>query len=61
MFTKNRSNRVQFWGCTTRVHVDLDRDTVAHSPKYDPSAPVNLEYEVRLYDYYGRPKYWTRV
>jgi hypothetical protein len=41
-----------------KVFVDLLRETVKHCPEYDPSAPVNREYEVRLYDYYGRPKYW---
>jgi hypothetical protein len=41
-----------------RVHVDLTKDLVKNSPKYDPAAPVNPEYETRLYDYYGRPKYW---
>jgi len=40
------------------VHVDLDRDAVRNGPEYDPSAPVNREYEHVLYDYYGRPKYW---
>ncbi len=41
------------------VYVDLTKETVKHSPTYDPSAPVNREYETRLYDYYGRPKYWV--
>jgi hypothetical protein len=41
------------------VGVDVTRDTVKNSPPYDPSAPVNREYEIQMYDYYGRPKYWT--
>jgi uncharacterized protein YrrD len=41
------------------VYLDLSRETVKNSPEYDPSMPVNREYEVRLYDYYGRPKYWV--
>jgi hypothetical protein len=41
-----------------RVHVDMTREMVKNSPEFDPSAPVNREYEVRLYDFYGRPKYW---
>lgn len=41
-----------------RVQVSLSRDTIENSPDFDPSAHVNREYEVRLYDYYGRPKYW---
>lgn len=40
------------------VGVGLTMDSVKNSPEYDPSAPVNREYEVRFYDYYGRPKYW---
>jgi len=43
------------------VFVDLDRETVRNSPKFEPSAPVNRQYELRLYDYYGRLKYWTQV
>jgi hypothetical protein len=43
-----------------KVHVDLPRDVIKGSPEFDRSAPVNREYEVRLYDYYGRPKYWVQ-
>ncbi len=42
-----------------KVHVDLGRETIKNSPEYDPSAPINREYEAQLYDYYGRPVYWT--
>lgn len=42
-----------------KVFVGMSRESVRNSPEYDPSAPVNREYEVRLYDYYGRPKYWS--
>jgi hypothetical protein len=45
------------WEAKT-VHVGLRRDTIQDSPSFDPGAPVNREYEVRLYDYHGRPKYW---
>ena len=41
-----------------RVSVDLDIEAIRHSPEYDPSKPINREYELRLYDYYGRPHYW---
>jgi uncharacterized protein YrrD len=41
-----------------RVNVDLSRESVKDSPRYDPSAPINQEYEIQLYDFYGRPKYW---
>lgn len=41
------------------VHVELTRKRIKGSPAYDPSQPVNLEYEDRVYDYYGRFKYWV--
>jgi hypothetical protein len=31
-------------------------DQIRNSPKYDPAAPINSEYEARLYDFHGRPK-----
>jgi uncharacterized protein YrrD len=40
------------------VHVDLTKDLIKDSPEYDPTAPINRRYEERLYDFYGRPKYW---
>jgi len=42
------------------VRVDLTREAVENSPEFDPSAPVNREVETRLFDYYGRPKYWEQ-
>lgn len=44
---------------TAEVFVDVSKETVKQSPEFNPSAPVNREYEIRLYDYYGRPKYWA--
>ena len=41
------------------VWVDVPKQMIEDSPPYDPSAPVNREYEVQMYDFYGRPKYWT--
>ncbi len=41
-----------------KVYLDLKRNLIEKSPEFDPSKPVNREYEVRLYDFYGRPKYW---
>jgi len=40
------------------VYVDLQKDTIRESPLFDPSVPINRDYEQRLYDYYGRPAYW---
>jgi hypothetical protein len=39
-----------------KVNIDLPRETIKNSPEYDPSMPVNREYEERLYDFYGRAK-----
>lgn len=41
-----------------KVYVEMNRELVKNSPRYDPSYPINREYEERLYDYYGRPRYW---
>lgn len=40
------------------VSAALTVEAIKGGPEYDPSQPVNREYEIRLYDYYGRPKYW---
>ncbi len=42
----------------SKVRVALTREQVKDSPEYDPSTPINREYELRLYDFYCRPKYW---
>lgn len=41
------------------VRVELTKEQIQDSPAYDPRQPVNRQDEVHLYDYYGRPKYWT--
>jgi sporulation protein YlmC with PRC-barrel domain len=41
-----------------KVFVDQSREAIKASPQWDPEAPINREYEVRLFDYYGRPVYW---
>ena len=41
-----------------KVGVDLTVEAIKNGPEYDPSAPVNHEYEIRLNDFYRRPKYW---
>ncbi|HSJ57812.1 MAG TPA: PRC-barrel domain-containing protein, partial [Anaerolineae bacterium] len=40
------------------IYVDVERDSVKQCPEYDPEAPVDREYEVQLYEHYGRPHYW---
>ncbi|MBD3288559.1 PRC-barrel domain containing protein [candidate division KSB1 bacterium] len=49
-------NRIDW--AESKVYVDLNRDNIENSPEFDPMKPVNRDYEVLLYDYYGRPKYW---
>jgi hypothetical protein len=38
-----------------QVKCSLDVAQIKDSPPFDPTQPVNAEYERRLYDYYGRP------
>lgn len=45
------------WG-DREVALNLTEQQVKDSPTYSPDEPINREREVRLYDYYGRPKYW---
>jgi sporulation protein YlmC with PRC-barrel domain len=40
------------------VTVSMTKASIEDSPEYNPGLPINMEYERRLYDYYGRPKYW---
>jgi len=41
-----------------KVYTDLSKQKIKDSPLWSPEAPVNREYETRLYDFYGRPVYW---
>lgn len=41
-----------------KMNVDLSKDLIKNGPSFDYQAPINREYEIQLYDYYGRPKYW---
>jgi sporulation protein YlmC with PRC-barrel domain len=43
----------------SQVHIELPRDHIKDSPEFDASEPVNRDYELKLYDYYGRPAYWS--
>jgi len=38
------------------VATAMARQDAERAPAFDPAAPVNREHEVRVYDYYGRPK-----
>jgi len=39
-----------------QVRFDLPKETIRNGPRFDPAAPINHEDEIRLYDYYGRPR-----
>lgn len=41
------------------VRIDLTRERLERSPEFDPHAPIQRRYEERLYDFYGRPRYWS--
>jgi hypothetical protein len=42
----------------SKLFTELTKDQVKNCPEFDPSKPINRDYEVKLYDFYGRPKYW---
>ena len=50
------TNRISW--AEKKVFVDLSRQAIKNSPEWNATAPINREYEARLYDYYGRPVYW---
>ncbi len=51
---------VSEFDCAERkVQIDRYAQEIRNSPDYDPGAPVNKEFEERLYDYYGRPREWN--
>jgi hypothetical protein len=39
------------------VSIDLSKDTITKSPTYDPDKPLNDQFEMQLYKYYGRHHY----
>ena len=45
------------WARRTAM-ADVSSEDIKSAPGYDPTAPVNREYEEHVYDFYGRPKYW---
>jgi hypothetical protein len=42
----------------SKVYIDMTRDVIKSSPRWDPAATIHRAYEARLYDFYGRPVYW---
>jgi len=43
------------------IDVEFSRKIVEAGPEFDPNTPINRQYEEVFYDYYGRPKYWTKA
>lgn len=44
-----------------QVRVDVPRDTIKAAPEFDPSQPVDRDYEARLHQHYRRPTYWDEA
>ncbi|MBE0669225.1 MAG: PRC-barrel domain-containing protein [Anaerolineales bacterium] len=43
---------------TRDIEIDLTLEAIRFSPEFDPTIPVNRQYEEVLYDYHGKPKFW---
>lgn len=43
------------------VGVDMKTKIIENAPEYDPSEPIDREYENKLFEYYGRAKYWLNT
>lgn len=42
------------------VSLNLSRETVKNSPRYESTEDLNRSHELELYSHYGRPTYWDR-
>ncbi|HXH82881.1 MAG TPA: hypothetical protein VNN07_08140 [Candidatus Tectomicrobia bacterium] len=42
------------------VEVDVTREQVRNTPRYEPAGRVDRPFETRLHGHYGRPGYWDR-
>jgi len=42
-----------------KVHLNLSRDGVEHSPEFDSAKLISREYETQLHEHYGQPGYWV--
>ncbi len=40
------------------VYTDLESLEIKSAPEWDPDAPIDYEYEIRLHEHYGRPPCW---
>ncbi len=41
---------------TQTAYFDVDAERVESAPRFDPAQPINREYELQLYDFFGRPR-----
>jgi sporulation protein YlmC with PRC-barrel domain len=39
-----------------RVYIDLKKGVIENSPPYDPEAPIDDQFELKLFKYYGRQR-----
>lgn len=44
----------------SKVTINLTRQTIQNSPRYESSADLNRSLELELYSHYGRANYWER-
>ncbi len=42
------------------VYLKLTKEEIKNSPEYDPSKPVERDYENKIHEYYGKKKYWEK-
>ncbi len=42
----------------SKVFLKLTKDEIKNSPEYNPSLPFERDYEDKIYEYYGKRKYW---
>ena len=40
--------------------IDLSRETLQNAPEYDENKPISREYELQLFNYYGKTIYWKK-
>jgi hypothetical protein len=40
------------------VVVNLEREAIHSAPAYDPRSVISRDYEIKLFEHYGRQKYW---
>lgn len=43
----------------SKVYVEMRKEEIKKSPEYDSSKPISRDYESRLYEHYGRTRYWS--